>query len=197
MRRRYSADDLRRLVDALREARPDLALTTDLIVGFPGETDADFRQTLALVRDVGFVDSFSFKYSPRPHTAAADFEDGVPAGEAQARLEELQSLQRSLTLDYHRGRVGGSTHVLVEGDSRRGSGQRAGRDPYHRVLNFTAAADGGPAPGSFARLHVAEATPHSLIGELRPASGSSSGRAVVKPEPRIADGNQRSVAAEG
>ena len=97
MRRRYTAAAFRRLADRLRAARPDLALTTDLIVGFPGETDADFRDTLALVRDVGFVDSFSFKYSPRPGTAAARETDTVPADVAQALAARKAST---------RGRIG-------------------------------------------------------------------------------------------
>jgi tRNA-2-methylthio-N6-dimethylallyladenosine synthase len=194
MRRRYRADDYRALVAALRGARPDVALSSDLIVGFPGESERDFERTLDLVRDVRFVDSFSFKYSPRPRTGAADFPDVVPAAEAQDRLEALQDLQRSLTLDYHRSRVGDPTRLLVEGASRRGGTQRSGRDPYHRVVNFAATADGGPRPGSFADLVIVEATPHSLIGELPSAHENAE---AVKPEPRIADVARRSVASRG
>ena len=107
MRRRYRADDYRRLVERLREARPDLALTTDLIVGFPGESDRDFEATLALVREVRFVDAYTFKYSPRPGTAAARA-PGPAAGRAslEERLEALQQLLRELTLAAHRARVG-------------------------------------------------------------------------------------------
>jgi len=164
MRRRYTAGDYRRLVDRLRAARADLVVTTDLIVGFPGESDADFAATLALVRDVGFVDSFSFKYSPRPNTRAASFEDPVDPSTASARLEELQDVQRELTLGYHRSRVGAVSEVLVEGESRRGD-QASGRDPYHRVVNLTVTADALPAPGSLLPVRVLEATPHSLIAE--------------------------------
>ena len=175
MRRRYTSDGFRRIAGDLRDARPDIAITTDLIVGFPGETDADFRQTLALVREVAFIDSFSFKYSPRPGTAAADLErDAVSAEVAQARLEELQTLQRELTLAAHRRRVGQSTDVLLEGDSRRGNGQLMGRDPYHRVVNFqhhdidgaTTTARPTPEQGSILKVTIVEATPHSLIAEL-------------------------------
>ncbi|UCE86900.1 MAG: MiaB/RimO family radical SAM methylthiotransferase, partial [Deltaproteobacteria bacterium] len=165
MRRRYTADQFRRLAERLRASRPDLALTTDLIVGFPGETDADFEATLALVRDVGFVDSYSFKYSPRPHTRAADFPDPVPGAVAQERLERLQALQRAQTLAAHRARVGSTTPVLVEGSSRRGGGQRFGRDPYHRVVNLAPGGGSGPAAGEVVTVRIAEATPHSLIGE--------------------------------
>lgn len=172
MRRRYTAEDFRSIVERLRNARPDVAITTDLIVGFPGETDADFRETLAMVRDVAFVDGFSFKYSERPNTAAAGFEGAVPPGVARERMDELLALQRSQTLAYHRGRVGGRTEVLVEGASRRGAGQASGRDPYHRVVNFAVAADAPAQPGDLLVLDVVEATPHSLIGErIGPDSG--------------------------
>jgi tRNA-2-methylthio-N6-dimethylallyladenosine synthase len=194
MRRRYLADDFRRLVDRLRAAREDLAITTDLIVGFPGESDRDFEQTLRLVREVGFVDSFSFKYSPRPNTAAAGFADAVAPAEAQARLETLQTVQRWLTLAYHRSRVGETSLVLVEGGSRRGDAQRAGRDPYHRVVNFAARTDGGPAAGTLVNLAIVEATPHSLIGEL---AGNPHPRATVKVRRGHADVAERSAAAGG
>jgi len=184
MRRRYRADEVRALAARLRAARPDVALTTDLIVGFPGESERDFEDTLALVRDVGFVDSYSFKYSPRPGTAAAGAEEGaVPGDLAQARLEALQALQRGLTIAYHRGRVGSRTEVLVEGPSRKG-GRLQGRDPQHRIVHF----DPGPGaarPGAFATVRISEATPHSLLGEPcasgeepRPAPAFLSGAAA-------------------
>jgi tRNA-2-methylthio-N6-dimethylallyladenosine synthase len=164
MRRRYTAADYRGLIAALRAVRPDIAFTSDLIVGFPGETDEDFQATLNLVREVRFVDCFSFKYSPRPGTGALTLPDGVAPDVAQARLEELQALQRSLTLAAHRERVGERTEVLVAGPSRRGSGQLSGRDPYHRVVNF-AAGRVQAAPGTLLSVKIVEATPHSLIGE--------------------------------
>jgi tRNA-2-methylthio-N6-dimethylallyladenosine synthase len=170
MRRRYAADDVRRLAERLRRARPDVAITTDLIVGFPGESDADFEATLALVCDVGFVDSYSFKYSPRPGTAAAALPDRPAAALAQERLERLQALQRSLTLAAHRARVGGATEVLIEGPSPRGGGRLQGRDPYHRVVHVDAAElEVGPAGalGEVVAVEIVEATPHSLIGRPR------------------------------
>ncbi|MEB2343229.1 MAG: tRNA (N6-isopentenyl adenosine(37)-C2)-methylthiotransferase MiaB [Deltaproteobacteria bacterium] len=185
MRRRYRADDVRALAARLRAARPDLVLTTDLIVGFPGESERDFEDTLALVRDVGFVDAYSFKYSPRPGTAAAagESEGSVPAGEAQARLEALQALQRGLTIAYHRGRVGSRTEVLVEGPSRKGGGLQ-GRDPQHRIVHLEAepgaGGDPGPrtGPGALVEVRIAEATPHSLLGT--PCAPGASGEL---PEP--------------
>ena len=150
---------------------PDLAITTDLIVGFPGETEADFLDTLELVKQVGFVDSYSFKYSPRPGTTAAEFEGAVGPAEAQRRLEALQGLQRELTLTHHRGRVGDRVSVLIHGESRRGAGQLCGRDPHHRLVNLAPGTSGAvpeARPGEIRRVEIVEATPHSLIGTLLP-----------------------------
>jgi tRNA-2-methylthio-N6-dimethylallyladenosine synthase len=197
MRRRYTSDDYRALVDDLRAARPDIAITTDLIVGFPGETEADFRRTLDLVRDVGFVDGFSFKYSARPDTAAACMRGAVPEDVAQARLEELQTRLRALTLAAHRARVGEATDVLVEGDSRRGGGQLSGRDPYHRVVNFGAPTGEPPPPGALVRVRIAEATPHSLIGECAPEETAGRMRRSVKGRSGLADEERRSAVSGG
>jgi tRNA-2-methylthio-N6-dimethylallyladenosine synthase len=169
MRRRYTVREYLEIVVALRRARPGLALTSDFIVGHPSETRADFEATLALLREVGFVDSFSFKYSPRPGTASAALAESVSSEEAQERLAELQALQRELTFAAHRARVGERVEVLVEGASRRGAvGPEGiplqGRDPQHRVVNFRAPAAAAPAPGTFIELSIVEATPHSLIG---------------------------------
>lgn len=191
MHRRYTADAYREIVASLRKARSDLVLTTDLIVGFPGETDADFRATLALVRDCDFVDSFSFKYSPRPNTQASAFEDAVDPALAQERLAELQELQRARTLAYHRSRVGSRTEVRVEGPSRKGGDQLYGRDPYHRSVNFSIPAEMKPHAGERIEVDIVEATPHSLIGRPRIDSESL---ASVKPEARVADGSVRSAA---
>src|SRR5262245_18859820 len=173
MRRRYTRDGFRRVVDLLRAARPDLALTSDLIVGFPGETDAEFRDTLALVREVGFVDAYSFRYSRRPGTAAASLAEQVPAEVAQARLEELQAALRELTLAAHCARVGQRTEVVVTGAGRRGGSQLSGGDPYHRVVNFEA----GPAevpPGSLVEVRILAAPPHSLLAS-REGAGVAGG----------------------
>lgn len=164
MRRRYGADAIVRLAAALRAARPDIALTTDLIVAFPGETDADFEATLALVRDVGFVDGFCFKYSPRPGTAAAAFAEQLPEALARERMDRLLGLLRAQTLAYHRKRVGGATQVLIEGRGRR-ERQIAGRDPWHRIVHLDAEAFPAAVPGALVDARIAEATPHSLLGD--------------------------------
>jgi tRNA-2-methylthio-N6-dimethylallyladenosine synthase len=168
MRRRYTAAEYRAVVRRLRRSRPDIAITTDLIVGFPGETDTDFQATLELVREVGFVDAYSFKYSPRPGTAAAERDPVLSAELAQERLEILQELQGGLTLAAHRARVGDETEVLVEGESRRRGGQLQGRDPYHRVVNLPEYLAGSRVEvGDLVVARIVEATPHSLIGTVR------------------------------
>jgi tRNA-2-methylthio-N6-dimethylallyladenosine synthase len=188
MRRRYAADDVRRLADALHRARAGLVLTTDLIVGHPGETETDFRETCALVCEAGFVDAFAFKYSPRPGTAAAERTDRVDPLEAQARLECLQDLVRSRTLAYHRSRVGGRTEILVEGPSRQRGGQIQGRDPQHRVVNLTPRPGSLPAPGALLGVEIVEALPHCLLGErLEGAAAGTAARLRVKEPGRIAD----------
>lgn len=180
MRRRYDREAFSELIQDLRRTREDLAITTDLIVGFPGESNSDFEETLELVSDVRFVDSYSFKYSPRPDTPASEDEEQVPAEVAQRRLERLQALQKELTLAYHRRRVGQTTEVLVTGLSRKGGSQWQGRDPYNRVVNFV----GGlsePSVGKTLSIRVVEATPHSLIGESLPPR-------VAQEEARDRDG---------
>jgi tRNA-2-methylthio-N6-dimethylallyladenosine synthase len=171
MRRRYTREEYWSIISALRDSVPDLAITTDVIVGFPGETEADFLDTLDLVKRVGFVDSYSFKYSPRPGTTAADFADPVDSGEAQRRLEALQGVQRELTLTHHRARVGERVSVLIHGESRRGAGQLCGRDLHHRLVNLApGVSDIAPLahPGEIYEVEIVEATPHSLIGTLLP-----------------------------
>jgi tRNA-2-methylthio-N6-dimethylallyladenosine synthase len=197
MRRRHTAAAYLERVETLRRARPDLALTTDLIVGFPGESEADFEATLELVRAAGFVDAYAFKYSPRPGTVAARLGNPVAPELAQERLERLQALQRDQTLAYHRSRVGEITEILVEGPSRRGSGQMQGRDPQHRVVNVALAPDlAPPEPGSLLRVRLVEATPHSLIGEPAEAPGGRrpEDRTRVKEAPRLADEARRETA---
>jgi tRNA-2-methylthio-N6-dimethylallyladenosine synthase len=165
MRRRYTSEQFLRIVDALRAARPDIAITSDLIVGFPGESEADFDATLRLVERARLTDSFNFKYSARPGTAAAEFADAIPAEEAQQRLVVLQSLQRRLTVGYHRSRVGSRAEILVEGASRRGSGQASGRDAHHRVVNVDLPPGSDPTRGEMWPVEIVDFTPHSLIAQ--------------------------------
>lgn len=169
MRRRYGRDRYLEIVRELRQAVPSIALTTDLIVGFPGETESDFQDTLDLMEQAGFVDSYSFKYSPRPQTRALDLPGAVDPSEAQGRLERLQALQRRLTLSHHRSRVGKRVEVLVDGESRKGRNELRGRDRHHRLVNLRVGDPDRvrrPEKGEVVEVEVIEATPHSLIGEL-------------------------------
>lgn len=168
MKRRYSAQDFLEIVGNLRRARPDINISTDVIVGFPGEKEGDFEATLEVMRESAFVDSFSFKYSERPDTTALELPGAVPPTLMQERLERLQNLQRELTLRAHGERVGGETLVRLEGESRKGRGQWRGRDPYHRVVNLDVPANNDIyVPGARVAVQIVDATPHSLIGELK------------------------------
>jgi len=146
MNRRHSADAYRCLADRLREARPDLALSSDFIVGFPGETDEDFRATLRLVEDVEFASSYSFKYSPRPGTPAA-LEDQLDEGVKSERLARLQSLLDTQQRRFNEQCAGRLMTVLFDRPGRH-SGQLVGRSPYMQAVHAQA--------------------PPSLLGELRP-----------------------------
>ncbi len=162
MNRRHTTADFRRTVDALRRARPDIALSSDFIVGHPGETTADFAHTMALVRDIGFAQAFSFKYSPRPGTPAAAAPAQVPEAEKDARLQELQALLREQQAAFN-GRAQGSTlPVLITGPGRR-PGQIAGRSPYLQPVHLP-----GPATliGTEAPVFIAAGNPNSLTGIL-------------------------------
>jgi tRNA-2-methylthio-N6-dimethylallyladenosine synthase len=163
MKRGYTALEYRSIARRLRKARPDVSLTSDFIVGFPGETEADFAATLALARDLGFDGSFSFVYSPRPGTPAAELADATPR---EAKLERLQRLQALLDAQSHavsESMVGGIERVLVEGPSRKDAGELAGRTGNNRVVNFRAAPE---LVGRFADVRVTAALAHSLRGEL-------------------------------
>ncbi len=204
MRRRYDRDTYLRIANSLRAAVPDIALTTDVIVGFPGETEADFEDTLDLIRTVGYVDSFSFMYSPRPGTAAVDLTGRVERVEATRRFDELVRIQRELTVSYHRSRVGSRTEILVERESRRGGGQLCGHDPYHRTVNLVSLEgreEVRPRPGDLVAVEIVEATPHSLLGRVLAADesvGVEPGRnrwVEVKPAGSSADEGRRRPAA--
>ena len=158
MNRGHTADDYRRLVDRLRAARPDLALTSDFIVGHPGETDADHAATLALVREIGFAGAFSFKYSPRPGTPAARAPFQVAETVRDARLQELQALLLEQQRAFNAARIGTVFDVLVTGPGRH-PGQIAGRSPWLQAVH----ADGPQGlEGQVIRMRATSATANSL-----------------------------------
>jgi tRNA-2-methylthio-N6-dimethylallyladenosine synthase len=163
MNRGHTADDYLRIVARLRAARPDLALSSDFIVGFPGESEADFEATLDLVREVGFASAFSFKYSARPGTPAAALDGQVPQDVKEARLERLQALLREQQDAFHRSLVGTVQPILIDGAGRK-PGQLLGRSPYLQPVHLPAP-DGGEAAawrGRIVAARIEAALPNSL-----------------------------------
>jgi tRNA-2-methylthio-N6-dimethylallyladenosine synthase len=161
MNRRYTRTHYMQLVAALREARPGIAITSDVMVGFPGETHEDFLDTLELIEKVRFDNLYSFKYSDRKGTAAAEMKEKVPEEEKRRRLSELQALQNSITMKKNQALVGSETEVLVEGRSKKG-GDLSGRTPTNYVVNFPGPGD---LVGRLVRVVVREAKAHSLYAE--------------------------------
>lgn len=163
MKRGHTAYEYKAKIRRLREIRLNLSLSSDFIVGFPGETDQDFERTMELIESVGFDHSFSFIYSARPGTPAADMPDDVPMAVKQARLERLQHRINDMAQVISRQMVGTVERVLVERNSRKDPRQLAGRTANNRVVNFD-----GPQEliGQFVDLKITEALPNSLRGEL-------------------------------
>jgi len=164
MNRRHTAADYRRAVASLREARPDLALSTDLIVGFPGESDADFAATLDLVAEVGFAQAFSFRYSRRPGTPAAAAADQVPEPVKVERLAVLQELLARQQRAFNAACVGRVLPVLLEKPGRH-PGQLVGRSPYLQSVHLAAAS---ASVGDIVPVAIAAAGQNSLSGTLAP-----------------------------
>ena len=162
MNRRHDRDAYFRIVDRLREARPDLALSGDFIVGFPGESDRDFADTLSLVDRVGYASAYSFKYSPRPGTPAAGEEIQVPEQVKADRLEALQQLLNAQQFAFNKSTEGREMKVLIERAGGR-EGQVAGRSPYMQAVNIEA--DAGLV-GSIVSCRVTEARQNSIVGAL-------------------------------
>jgi tRNA-2-methylthio-N6-dimethylallyladenosine synthase len=165
MKRSYSVQQYRQKVQRLRERRPQLSLSSDFIVGFPGESEEDFAQTMALIEQVGFDQSFSFVYSPRPGTPAASYPDAVPVSRKKERLAALQALINAQAAAISAAMVGSVQRVLVDRPSRKDPAQMSGRTENNRVVNFTAPAS---LLGRFADVRISEALPNSLRGELCP-----------------------------
>jgi tRNA-2-methylthio-N6-dimethylallyladenosine synthase len=161
MKRGYSVLEYKSTVRKLRRVRPGISLSSDFIVGFPGETEADFEQLMHLVEDIGFDSSFSFVFSPRPGTPAAALSDETPHGEKLARLQRLQAQLESQAQAISRSRVGTRQRILVEGPSRKDPGELMGRTECNRIVNF-------PGPqrlvGQMIDVTITQALPHSLRG---------------------------------
>jgi tRNA-2-methylthio-N6-dimethylallyladenosine synthase len=166
MKRGYTVLEYKSIVRRMRAIRPNLSLTSDFIVGFPGETDGDFEQTLRLVDEIRFDGSFSFVYSPRPGTPAADFGDRVVPATAQDRLARLQAMLDASYREHSRRMVGAVERVLVTGRAARNPDELAARTENNRVVNFRGDAS---LIGDYAEVRIIAERPHSLRGELMAA----------------------------
>jgi tRNA-2-methylthio-N6-dimethylallyladenosine synthase len=175
MKRGYTALEFKSKLRALRAARPDISVTTDIIVGFPGETERDFEATLKLVRDANFDQSFSFIYSQRPGTPAAALPDDVPLAEKQARLHRLQDQLNAQARAISETMVGSVQRVLVERPSKKDANELAGKTENNRWVNFA-----GPAEliGRFVDVVIVQALPQSLRGRLASAAPADTRVAV-------------------
>ena len=166
MKRGYTVLEYKSIVRKLRAARPDISLSTDFIVGFPGETEADFEATLKLIEEVGFDASFSFIYSPRPGTPAAELADDTPAEVKSQRLLRLQTRIEAQAQAISAAMVGTVQRILVEGASKKDASELAGRTDNNRIVNFGGPADAARLIGRFVDVAITSALPHSLRGEI-------------------------------
>ena len=166
MKRGYTVADYRHKIEQLREVRPGISVSTDIIIGFPGETERDFEATMELVAAIGFDQSFSFIYSPRPGTPAAGLPDQTPVADKHRRLEALQQRINTHSYSISRAMVGSRQRVLVEGPAKKNPRQLAGRTENNRWVNF----DGDARlVGKFVDVSITDAMPNSLRGRVEPA----------------------------
>ncbi len=163
MKRNHTALEYKSKIRRLREVRPNISLSSDFIIGFPGESDADFEATMNLIAEIGFDNSYSFIYSRRPGTLAAEFPDDVPHAVKKQRLARLQARIAGMAADISAGMVGSEQRILVEGPSRKNPAQMAGRTENNRVVNFDA---GREVIGRFVTVRIVEALPNSLRGKF-------------------------------
>jgi tRNA-2-methylthio-N6-dimethylallyladenosine synthase len=196
MRRSYRRDRYLRIIDDVRAAIPDAAITTDIIVGFPGETEADFEQTVQLVRAARFSSAFTFQYSKRPGTPAAEMADQVPKHVVQDRYERLVEVVEDVAATENRRLVGREVEVLVaEGEGRKDelTHRLSGRARDNRLVHFSVPADGpAPRPGDVVTAEVTYAAPHHLVAD----SALSGGRYAVR-RTRAGDAHERANVASG
>jgi len=163
MKRGHTVLEYKSIIRRLREVRPDLSLSSDFIIGFPGETQADFEATMKLIEDVVFDRSFSFIYSPRPGTPASNLPDDVPAQVKKAQLARLQARINEMAADISDAMIGTTQRILVERLSTKDESQMAGRTENNRVVNFTGDKS---LIGTFVKVYITEALPNSLRGRL-------------------------------
>ncbi len=165
MQRLYSREQYLERIAWIKAAKRDISITTDLIVGFPGETEKEFEATLSLLDEVGYDSAFTFKYSPRPNTPALRFDDAIPDAEKARRLAVLNDKQRQISAKRNNRHVGEVIEVMVEGKNE-ARGQWVGRTSQIKVLNFTAPAGVQLKTGSYINVRVTQSFPNSLVGEV-------------------------------
>jgi len=165
MQRLYTRDQYLERITWMKSAQREISITTDVIVGFPGETEADFAETLDLLEQVGYDSVFSFKYSPRPNTPALSLEDAIPEAEKSRRLEALMAKQREIQIARYKRYIGNECEVMVEGHNE-ARGQWIGRTSHNKTLNFTAPDPAFPKVGSYVNVRVTGSFPNSLLGEI-------------------------------
>jgi tRNA-2-methylthio-N6-dimethylallyladenosine synthase len=164
MQRQYTRDEYMRRIDWMKNSRRNIAITTDVIVGFPGETGQDFDETLRLLDEVGYDSIFSFKYSPRPNTAALAMTDAIPEEEKSRRLTILQEKQRAIQIRRNADYIGQEEEVMVEGFNK-ATGQWIGRTSQNKTLNFVTPEPRQLQTGGYLPVRVTRAGPNSLVGE--------------------------------
>src|SRR5450631_330329 len=165
MQRLYTRDQYLERIAWMKAAKREISVTTDVIVGFPGETESDFAETLGLLEEVGFDAVFAFKYSPRPNTPSLKLDDAIPDEEKARRLEVLMAKQREIQTISYKRYIGTNCEVMVEGRNE-ARVQWIGRTTHNKTLNFTAPATANPKPGTYAPILVTSSFPNSLLGEL-------------------------------
>ena len=165
MQRLYTREQYLERINWMKSAKRQISITTDVIVGFPGETESDFAETLGLLDEVGYDGVFSFKYSARPNTPALSLKDAIPEEEKSRRLEVLMAHQRDIQISRYKNYVGSTLEVMVEARNEARS-QWVGRTSQNKTLNFTASANASPSIGSYAQVLVRRSFPNSLAGEL-------------------------------
>jgi tRNA-2-methylthio-N6-dimethylallyladenosine synthase len=165
MQRLYTREQYLERIVWMKAARRPISITTDIIVGFPGETDADFAETLDLLDEVGYDGIFSFKYSPRPNTPSLKLEDAIPDQEKARRLEVLNARQKEIQIRSNAAHIGTTFEVMVEGRNVLRN-QWVGRTSQNKTLNFSAPEHISPALGTYVSARVLRSFPNSFLGEL-------------------------------
>ena len=165
MQRLYTREQYLDRIVWMKAARRDISITSDIIVGFPGETEADFAETLSLLDEVGYDAVFAFKYSPRPNTPSLALEDAIPDDEKIRRLEVVNAHQRAIQTANYKKYIGTVSEVMVEGRNE-ARHQWTGRTSQNKTLNFTAPEAVAPKPGTYVSVRATVSFPNSLLGEL-------------------------------